>query len=450
MGSSLSTIISPGTVLVAIVTGATVYGYCLYTNAGTLSNQFAVTNQPSSTSKPSKAKKKKQAAKNTSPSAALPFSVVHHETPASSSRQKGKSVASVEPAVIVSASHRVIPGEFEVAAAAAKQKNKKNNNKKEKEKSTKGTSPDTDSGRVDSRGAVAPHGSYAGDVPAAGTSGTPSEDDGHVPADRGQGVPPQQSLRASPSSVDKGSSWTRVETHRQKASKSKVKPSEGGTPTLVISTEVTTSDVGTSTTSPLTGRSTDEELVVTDHETRAAGGEIDNKRRTLAEKLLPKPPKTGVQDMLERPDFPTLARVMRVQPRPGETPAPGFTWEDYEDVDQGPLHVHDVDQEGEGEWDVVKGKNRSRSISISASTSTPPVQQASETMTKKQRQNAKKRELMKAAKAEAEATRLAGLAKHKRELERQRIIELSREGGGKRPSGGMQASVDHRGKLVWE
>lgn len=71
-------------------------------------------------------------------------------------------------------------------------------------------------------------------------------------------------------------------------------------------------------------------------------------------------------------------------------------------------------------------------------------------MTKRQRQNARKRELVKSAKAEAETARLQGFAKHQRELERLRIIEQSRQGGGKRPSGGMQATVDDRGKLVWE
>lgn len=75
---------------------------------------------------------------------------------------------------------------------------------------------------------------------------------------------------------------------------------------------------------------------------------------------------------------------------------------------------------------------------------------APETMTKKQRQNAHKRELAKSVKAEVEAARLEGLAKHKRELERLRIIEQSQQGGGKRPSGGMHATVDDQGKLVWE
>jgi hypothetical protein len=48
--------------------------------------------------------------------------------------------------------------------------------------------------------------------------------------------------------------------------------------------------------------------------------------------------------MLETPDYPTLARVVRVRPRPDEKPAHGFTWGDYEDVRTG----DDADAEGDG------------------------------------------------------------------------------------------------------
>ena len=58
---------------------------------------------------------------------------------------------------------------------------------------------------------------------------------------------------------------------------------------------------------------------------------------------------------------------------------------------------------------------------------------APETLTKKQRQNAARREAQKAAKHDAEAERQALLAKHKRELERTR----------------MSASVEN-GHLVWQ
>jgi len=72
-------------------------------------------------------------------------------------------------------------------------------------------------------------------------------------------------------------------------------------------------------------------------------------------------------------------------------------------------------------------------------------------MTKRQRQNAQRRENEKATKAEGEAQRVAVLAKHKRELESARMLEqYSGKSGGKSSSGGMKASVDERGKLVWE
>lgn len=248
-------------------------------------------------------------------------------------------------------------------------------------------------------------------------------------------------LRSSPS-FDTDSSWTRVELRRLK------QPESDGNAdaNVVVSTDFTSSDVGAST----AGDSTVAEN--TEEEAGDPTVSIDT-RRTLAEKLVPKPRRTGVEDMLQRPDVPTLERVMRVIPRAGEMPAPGFTWGDYEDVAAGNLTANDADgeDEAEGGWGIVKGKSRSRNEKIAPTpqqiTKTTPEQ----TMTKKQRQNAKKREMVKAAKAETEATRLEGLAKHKRELERERIIELSRSGGGgKRLGSGMQATVDDKGKLVWE
>ncbi|KAF9244195.1 hypothetical protein BU15DRAFT_42187, partial [Melanogaster broomeanus] len=247
----------------------------------------------------------------------------------------------------------------------------------------------------------------------------------------------QSRLRSSPS-FDTDSSWTRVEPQRQKRPKPARRPDGQA---LAVSTDFTSSDFGPSTAgdSPVAERVDEDAAAGHATSTRVAA---DGSQRTLAERLVPKPGKTMVDDMLEQPDFPTLARVMRVRPRADEMPAPGFTWEDYGDIAEGSGHANDADEEDEGEWGVVKGKSRPRH---SQPTSIPaqPVAKASETMTKKQRQNAKKRELTKVVKAEAEAVRLAGLAKHKRELERLRIIEQSRQGGGK-------ATVDDRGKLVWE
>jgi len=79
-----------------------------------------------------------------------------------------------------------------------------------------------------------------------------------------------------------------------------------------------------------------------------------------------------------------------------------------------------------------------------------PAQKAPETLTKRQRQNANKRETQKAAKAQAEMERLATLGKHKKEVEHARMAEQFGNKGGGKASGGMRATVDERGKLVWE
>lgn len=69
-------------------------------------------------------------------------------------------------------------------------------------------------------------------------------------------------------------------------------------------------------------------------------------------------------------------------------------------------------------------------------------------MTKRQRQNAAKREAQKADKEAADRERLDKLAKHKRDLERARIEEQYKS-NGKKLSGGMQATVEDN-KLVWD
>lgn len=68
--------------------------------------------------------------------------------------------------------------------------------------------------------------------------------------------------------------------------------------------------------------------------------------------------------MLERPGYPGLARVMRVQPRADEAPAPGFSWKDYEDVDASSGTLNDADGEDDGEWGIVKGKGHPSNLYI--------------------------------------------------------------------------------------
>jgi hypothetical protein len=152
---------------------------------------------------------------------------------------------------------------------------------------------------------------------------------------------------------------------------------------------------------------------------------------------------------------------MRVQPRPDEKPVPGFSWGDYEDVH---VAADDADGEDDGGWGVVKSRSRRKSshevhISVSPKTSgvDKPEQQktasqpsSSVAETKKQRQNAAKREAQKAAKADAESERLATLARHKRELEKTKIAEQYAAQKSGKKSGTGTASVDDRGHLVWD
>lgn len=68
--------------------------------------------------------------------------------------------------------------------------------------------------------------------------------------------------------------------------------------------------------------------------------------------------------MLETPDVPTIGRVMRVAPRPDERPAAGFSWGDYEDVDESRLTADDADgEDDEGGW-VVKSSRPKTSKSL--------------------------------------------------------------------------------------
>ena len=66
--------------------------------------------------------------------------------------------------------------------------------------------------------------------------------------------------------------------------------------------------------------------------------------------------------MLEVPDQPSVARVLRVQPVPGEKPAPGFSWADYEDVQM--AAAEDADGEDDGGWGVVKSRSRNSAFRI--------------------------------------------------------------------------------------
>ncbi|KAI9062623.1 hypothetical protein FKP32DRAFT_1593288 [Trametes sanguinea] len=245
--------------------------------------------------------------------------------------------------------------------------------------------------------------------------------------------------------------WTKVQTKKKvqpKAQTAQGDVANSSAPDRPL--EISTSDAGittsvTANSSPVTERTEDES-----HSLLAdSRPSVPENRRTLAEKLLPKPRKTGVEDLLEEPDHPQLARVMRIQPRPDERPAAGFSWADYEDVDDSRATADDADGEDDGGWGVVRSRRSRPKQPASGQAQASTQLKAPETLTKKQRQHAARREAEKEAKAQAEAERLATLAKHKRELEKARIAEQSKS-SKKAVSGGMSAYVDESGKLVWQ
>lgn len=162
--------------------------------------------------------------------------------------------------------------------------------------------------------------------------------------------------------------------------------------------------------------------------------------------------------MEDEPLQPTLARVMAVRPTPAEKPAKGFSWGDYEDYTGADEGTTSADGGSNSDvWEQVKSKKKTRAATLGLASSTDSLsrsgsgaQDASEPVTKKQRQNAEKREAAKAEKDAAERERVERLAKHKKELEKSRIAEQFDSSGKKGLSGGMQATVEEGGKLVWE
>lgn len=97
----------------------------------------------------------------------------------------------------------------------------------------------------------------------------------------------------------------------------------------------------------------------------------------------------------------------------------------------------------------VRGKGRRRSQrSVSNQSLGGGGARASETLTKRQRQNQAKRAAQKATRAEAEQQRLETLARHRKDSEQARIQEIYQK--GKQLSGGMSMSVGNSGKAEWD
>ncbi|OSD05257.1 hypothetical protein PYCCODRAFT_1432425 [Trametes coccinea BRFM310] len=362
------------------------------------------------------------------PPAASASSKKKQKKKAGNAAADAKQAPPVQPGVV--SFPPVVPGDFDSPSEAAELPSAGGPPKasKKKKKGKKASSPVLQDAQSDSS-ATAPESSAAparkqrkSTTPKPATT-APAEDDG----------------------------WTKVQTKKkvpQKAQSAQGDAASSSAPERPL--EISTSDAGittsvTANSSPVTERTEDESRSLLADSTPSA----PENRRTLAERLLPKPRKTGVEDLLEEPDHPQLARVMRIQPRPDERPAAGFSWADYEDVDDSRATADDADGEDDGGWGVVRSRRSRPKQPAAGQGQAPAPLKAPETLTKKQRQHAARREAEKAAKAQAEAERLATLAKHKRELEKARIAEQSKA-AKKQVSGGMSAYVDESGKLVWQ
>ncbi|KAH9004542.1 hypothetical protein EDB86DRAFT_3099097 [Lactarius hatsudake] len=212
-----------------------------------------------------------------------------------------------------------------------------------------------------------------------------ASDPSSTPADAG-------ATSAPAGKAEKDERWTRVEARKKKA----VSPQDGLSKlqTTVAAADATTSDaVTTSVTgnsSPVTERTTEDEL--------PSG--LDESTLELS--------------AASSPDAPP--RVAPVRPLPGEQPAKGFAWEDYEGVQVD----GDASSEDDGGWGVVRSRRRPVKTE---SGSTITTTTASQPQTKKQRQNAQKREAQKEAKRERDMQQQAALASHKRELQGVRRVD---------------------------
>ncbi|TFK66667.1 hypothetical protein BDN72DRAFT_843888 [Pluteus cervinus] len=283
-------------------------------------------------------------------------------------------------------------------------------------------------------------------------------------------------LQQSTMSIDTDGSWTHVGTRGQRGASGTggtgrgggaggLSAGEGGLSAFSAASDVGAITSTTGNSSPVAERTDEDEDGSTKPLAFLTRPTNDNQsKKTLAERLLPKPRKTAVDDMLETPDYPSLARVMRVKPLPNEKPAQGFSWGDYEDVEVAGssglggagsgVEGGDADGEDDGGWGVVRSRKPKLDRSITQTPSGTPSTQSpsdSQTLNKKQRQRQQRREAQKAGKADAEAERLATLAKHKRELEKVRMAEQQEaKKSGKGVSGGMNATVDENGRLVWQ
>ncbi|KAK4050231.1 hypothetical protein OIV83_003552 [Microbotryomycetes sp. JL201] len=208
-------------------------------------------------------------------------------------------------------------------------------------------------------------------------------------------------------------------------------------------------------------------------------------RLTAAEKFHKPAPPTATDDMRDKdidPDV-KVARVMKlVGGKAGSRPKPDASTDDDEFEWQRVGGWDDEADEPEGQWQTatsaVKKSNKSGTSSPFSLSNPSPARtvpgltaSAQASLTKKQRENQSRAAKAAQAKQEAEQDRLARLAQHRKGLEKIRMAEQERERNRGKPksgprsehfgtptsaannrtlSGGMSASVNSNGKLIWD
>ncbi|KAG5219593.1 Zinc-finger double-stranded RNA-binding [Salix suchowensis] len=351
--------------------------------------------------------------------------------PADQLEDESGAQSSATPAV--AAFSGVIPGQFDAGLLEKQQTNSEPLSSKTKKKASKKNKKGKAKNALDNSDANLGHSLSRTPQPAAAPSSSAS-----------QSRQPSRPHKQSKTSIDTDGSWTRVETRRGKrrhapANVNTSIPAGDPSTSFTLShsmVDPTTSDAGVTTSvttgnsSPVAERATEEDEDEGEPFLASIAREKPQEnRRTLAEKLLPKPRKTGVDDMTETPDYPQIARVIRVQPRQMKSPhlaSPGVITRTSTLIPAVLPRTTLMEKTTDGESCVEAAQltyKIERAAGEAATVHQSVSQKAPESLTKRQRQNASRREAEKAAQAEAEADRLARLAKHKSELERTRVKE---------------------------
>ena len=182
-------------------------------------------------------------------------------------------------------------------------------------------------------------------------SSTPA-DAGTIPVEKAQVSAPAAVVAMADAQDER---WTRVEARKKKAV-----PPQDGLSKLQTATDATTSDAGittsvTGTSSPVTERTTTTEDELPSGLDECVDSHFAQNASVLRTDFFVVRSAQALS-AASLPDAPP--RVAPVRPLPGEQPAKGFAWDDYEGVQVD----GDASSEDDGGWGVVRSRRRGSSI----------------------------------------------------------------------------------------